>query len=155
MRIRSMARTLVLAGASLGALAAGGCGGYGLYGKVVRGEVSDVELLYATDPRLDAQGIPNAEVLVHRDPDSLGRYVAGRDRTGTTGDFTILMDEFGAGWMQEEWLVQASKAGYQNAEMVMKLPAKSSKWRLLITLAPGAAAPVEAEDLMEDLERFR
>lgn len=133
-----------------------GCGGYTLRGKVVQGTTSGFELVHEIDQRLKGPGIHNAEVMVRRDPRSLHPQLVGRDRSDSTGDFTISIDEFGAGWMEEQWLVQAGVTGYQNAEMEIKLPQKGSKWRLLITLAPGTFTPMnQPDELMQDYERFR
>jgi hypothetical protein len=138
------------------ALSLTGCGGYALRGKVVQGPTSGFELVHEIDQRLKGPGIQNAEVMVRRDPQSLHPHLAGRDRTGANGDFAVPIGEFGAGWMEEQWLVQAAMSGYQNAELEMKLPAKGSKWRLLITLAPGSSTPLDQpDDVMGDYERFK
>jgi hypothetical protein len=132
-----------------------GCGGYTLRGKVVRGSVSSIEMVHEVDERLKAPGIANAEVRVLRDPNTLNRHLAGQTRSGGEGHFATSIPDFGAGWMQEQWLVQCTLSGHQNAEQLMKLPAKGSKWRVLITLAPGTATPTEADDFMQDYEKFK
>jgi hypothetical protein len=132
-----------------------GCNAYMLQGKVVRGDVSDVQLVYAGDERLNAPGAENVEVRISRDADTLNRHLVGRTRTDASGVFTIVMDEFGTGWMQEKWLIEAVGPGFQNAALDMELPSKNTKWRLLITLAPGVSQPVQDEDLMQDIERFK
>lgn len=132
-----------------------GCG-YTLRGKVVRGDTSSIELVHEMDQRLNGPGIANAETIVRRDPKSPSPQLVGQQRTGASGDFSMNISEFGAGWMQEQWLVQTRMSGFQNASAVMKLPAKDSKWQLLITLAPGVATPLDThEEIVEDLERFR
>jgi len=46
--------------------------------------------------------------------------------------------------------------GFINAETLMQLPGKNSKWRLLVTLAPGVSEPLRDQDeIMQDLERFK
>jgi hypothetical protein len=128
--------------------------GHPLRGKVVQGPASTIEVVHEMDPRLQGHGIANVEVLVRRDPHRPGSQLVGRERTGSTGDFSMRIQEFGAGWMHEEWLVQARSHGFQNASSVMKLP--SGRWRLLITLAPGTATPFDVhEEILEDLERWR
>ena len=132
-----------------------GCG-YTLRGKVVRGETSAVEIVHEIDPRYKVSGINGAEVIVRRDPKSINPEMVGRDRSGSEGEFTIRIGEFGAGWMEEEWLVQARLTGFQNASALTKFPEKGSKWRLLITLAPGTAAPLDArEEIQQDIEKFK
>lgn len=133
-----------------------GCGGYTLRGKVVAGSTSSIELIHEIDQRLKQPGLGNVETLVRRDPKQArpdAATLAGRVRTDAAGDFSMSIGEYGAGWMQEQWLVQARLAGYQNASEIMKLPAKGSRWKLLITLAPGTATPLElppSEELVED-----
>ncbi|MCI0365765.1 MAG: carboxypeptidase-like regulatory domain-containing protein [Phycisphaerales bacterium] len=132
-----------------------GCG-YTLRGKVVRGPVSGVEPIHVIDPALKGAGIPNAEVAVRRDPNTPNQHLVGRTRTDAGGNFSMRIKDFGAGWMHEEWLVQGAQTGYQNAESIMKLPAKGGKWRLLITLAPGTSTSLEESDpIMEDYEKFK
>ena len=134
-----------------------GCNAYTLRGKVVRGSYSDIEVVHESDERLQQPGIAGAEVLVHRDPNKPNRYLVGRTRTNTGGEFTLLLNEFGAGWMEEQWRVQTIHRGNQNADTLMKLPPNQKKWRLLITLAPGTSTPADSEedDWMRDYEQFR
>lgn len=140
---------------SLLALVLPGCGSYALHGKVVRGETSSIQLVMPGDERLNATGISNAEVRIVRDPNNPNRKQVGQNRTDPAGDFAIIMSAFGTGWMEEQWLVQSLAPGYSNAQMLMNLPASSSKWRLLITLAPGVSEPLNDENLMDDLEKFK
>lgn len=131
-----------------------GCG-YTLRGKVVRGQVSSIEMVHEIDQRLQQPAVANVEVRVIRDPANLNRHVVGQTRSGGEGDFSTSLGDFGAGWMQEQWLIQARQSGYQNAEQLMKLPAKGSKWRILITLAPGDATSLDKDDVMQDYEKFK
>jgi hypothetical protein len=148
--------TTLLATLALLGLWLGGCNTYMLQGKVVRGAQSGIQLVYAGDERLKEQGVDGADVRITRDPDTLNRHLVGRTRSNASGEFTIMMDEFGTGWMQEQWMLQAIAQGYQNAETLMQLPGKNSKWRLLVTLAPGASTAVPDQDeLMRDFEQFR
>jgi len=150
---RFVLMTLALLGCTL---TLPGCNSYVLQGRVVRGVASEVQLVYASDERLKAQGgVDNVEVRISRDPTTLNRHLVGHSRSGGGGDFTIIMGEFGTGWMQEQWLVQAVAAGFGNAEQLTQLPSKNSKWRLLITLAPGTSEPVHEEDLRKEAERFK
>jgi hypothetical protein len=154
-RTKNSTLKLSLATLVLSVLALTGCG-YKLQGKVVRGEQSGIELVHVIDQRLKQTGLSNVEVLVRRDPKSMNPTLAGKDRTNASGDFSIGIDEFGAGWMDEQWQVRAGMHGHQNAEAIMKLPGKGSKWRLLITLAPGTATPLEEPDeIIQDIERFK
>ena len=151
---QSFSRTIVAVALATLLSALPGCG-YTLRGKVVRGETSGIEMVHEMDQRLKGPGLANVDTLVRRDPQSASPQLVGRQRTDAGGNFSMPISEFGAGWMQEQWQVQARIGSYQNASSIMKLPAKGSKWRLLITLAPGTATPLETGDeVVEDLERF-
>jgi hypothetical protein len=140
----------------LACAALSGCNSYMLQGKVIRGAQSDIQLVYAGDERLKEPGVSGVDIRVTRDATTLNRHLVGRTTSSGAGEFTLLMDEFGTGWMQEQWLLQTVAAGYQNAETTMNLPSKHSKWRLLVTLAPGTATPIPDQDqMMRDLEQFK
>jgi hypothetical protein len=137
------------------AFALPGCG-YTLYGKVLRGDSSAIDLLHDIDQRHKQPGLANVEIVVRRNPKDPNPERVGRTRTDAAGNFSMSIKEFGAGWMEEQWLVQARLPEYQNASAVMKLPARNSKWGLLITLAPGTATPLDThEEITEDFERFK
>jgi hypothetical protein len=137
-------------------LALPGCSSYTLRGKVVQGDTNSIELVHEIDQRLKQPGLSNVETLVRRDSKQTkpaAPELAGRVRTDATGDFWMPIDEYGAGWMQEQWLVQARLSGYQNASCKIKLPAKGSKWKLLITLAPGTSTPlIQPGEVIEEEE---
>jgi hypothetical protein len=155
MNISSFCKTFIVGAGIVISVVMAGCG-YTLQGKVIRGETSSIEQVHEIDPRFKGPGLPNAEVLVRRDPNSPTPTLAGRDRTDAAGNFSLSIKEFGAGWMEEQWQVRGGLPGHANAEALMKLPAKGSKWRLLITLAPGASLPLDAPaDYLQDYERFK
>ena len=141
------------------ALQLAGCNSYVLKGKVVKGEKSSIELVHEMDPRIRAfepGGLANVEVRVYRDPDNMNKKLSGRERTPVDGTFSLNLGDFGAGWMTEEWLVQAYSYGFQTAQQQMKLPAKNAKTRLLITLAPGESIePSDQADYVEDYEKYK
>lgn len=151
MKTKSMMAALLIAAM----LTLSGCNAYMLRGKVIRGEVPSVELVYAGDERLEQTAVSGVEVRITRDPNNPNRHLVGQARSDASGGFTVVMDEFGTGWMQESWLVQAHVPGYQNAESMLELPSKNTKWRLLITMPPGMSEPLRDDDLMQDLERFK
>ncbi|MHC4414207.1 MAG: hypothetical protein ACYS0G_02865, partial [Planctomycetota bacterium] len=72
-----------------------------------------------------------------------------------SGRFSIPLDAFGAGWMDEQWRISASKPGFRSADSVLRLAPKKANMQLLIILAPGFSEDPREEDLMEDYERFR
>ena len=133
--------------------AAGGCRTYVIQGTVVQGPFGDMAFVRPDDPRLDDPPIANVRVTVDRDPDSLGRRQVGTRITDARGWFEIPVGEFGAGWMDEQWLLRAFKNGYQTVSTTQRLPRGSDR-RLLIIMTPGHAE-VAPEDLQEQYERFR
>ena len=136
-----------------------GCNTYTLKGKVVKGERSSIELVHEMDPRVKAfapGGVANIEVRVYRDPDNMNKKLAGRERTPVDGSFSMNLGDFGAGWMSEQWLVQAYGYGFTTVEQKMKLPSKNAKTRLLITIAPGESIePSDVSDYMQDYEKYK
>lgn len=139
-------------------LALGGCGGaYKLQGRVIPGSVSEIYFVSADDARLaSGESVGGASILVDRDPDVLGRETVAQGRSDDSGNFSIAINEFGAGWMDEVWAIQGARSGHESVERRLALPSSRQNQRLLIVLARGAySAPVGQEDLWEQYERFR
>ena len=132
-----------------------GCGGYTLQGRVIRGDFSEVRLVPSDSALLDGQGVGRVQVVLDRDPDSLGRERVAEFRTNTDGTFSVPISAFGAGWMDEAWLLETMRPGYSNTKARIRLPDGDSE-QLLIILAPGGAIPLDGrEDLMEQYREFR
>lgn len=132
-----------------------------LRGRVVEGPGAGMSLVSADDPQMHAAGsgaypgIAGAHVAVTRDPGRGSRQLVGEAASAADGSFAIPIDAFGAGWMEEEWLLQAWARGYRTVEHVTPLPLNGGT-RLLIVLTPGAAIePRRPEDLMKEADRFR
>ena len=151
---RPLLGVIVLAGVVLQAGCSGG--GYLLRGRVVEGEMGSIGFVPADDPRLAEPGIGGAKIVIHRDGDKPWPQRVAAGSSGPGGEITIQIDEFGAGWMIERWLIEIYKWGYETREAIVDLPGQSDNRRLLITLAPGAASPLRPErGLMDQYERFR
>lgn len=148
---------LLLLGLSLaGPAGVAGCQSYVLYGKVTGGSLSTMSLVEPDDPRLAEPGVQNVQITVHRDPDRLAIRRAGRTISDARGAFAVKLDEFGAGWMVEEWLVIASRRGFETAQLQLRIPSRRDPRQLLIILAPGVSEdPNLPDDLIEQYERFR
>lgn len=132
------------------------CGSYTLRGKVVEGFDSGIYVVSANYPRLGEPGVRQVRISVHRDPGSLAQTVIASDSSGPDGTFAIELPAFGAGWMDERWLIQTSRPDYRNASETVRLPANTNRNRLLIIVAPGRAVPAEQrDDLWEEYRRFR
>ncbi|MGI9014209.1 MAG: hypothetical protein ACR2GY_08165 [Phycisphaerales bacterium] len=139
----------------LAPLIVSGCGGnsYAIEGRVVRGELPYITLVAADDPALElGEGIDGARITLIRDPNQLNRTAAASTRSRDGGWFVLDVQSFGAGWMDEEWEVQAA-SGSRAAQTVLRLPARPGGKVLLVILAPGALP--SDENLMGEVERYR
>lgn len=140
MMIRRCVVTLALAGVS----AVSSCS-YSLQGRVVRGDYSAVEIVDSGDPRLNdpKTALSGVSVSVQGDPNKLNRKSLGRAVSSRGGDFSMPVDEFGAGLLDYDIGVFARKKGYEPAEGFYKLPGGSR--RLLITMTPGEDVPTSEQ----------
>ncbi len=144
-------RNLTLGLLLLSAVLLTGCA-YTLRGKVVRGSVTSVEIVHATDPRVQGPGIESVDVSVRGIPERGEEAIlAGRRYTSASGNFSMQIDESGAGWMHEQWRVEARKRGYQVGMAALKLPPKHLHWWVLITLAPGEGLPPKPPEAHESM----
>ena len=133
---------------------AGGCQTYVIEGRVIEGGFGDMTFVRPDDPRLDEPAIANVRVTVDRDPDSLSRRLVGTRITDPKGWFEIPVGEFGAGWMDEQWLFRAFKNGYQTVSTRHSLPRGSERKLLIIMMTPGQSE-ASPEEWREQYERFR
>jgi len=135
-----------------------GCGGYRIEGVVQRGDYGDLFFVdRAATERDSAETISGAEIRLHRDAGRPNQRLVATGRSDDNGRVVLALEQFGAGWMEEQWLIQVMRRGYETIERVVTLPPASRKQRLMILLregrseAPGSGRP----DPMEDFERFR
>ncbi len=110
---------------------------YSLQGRVVRGDYSAVEVVDSSDPRLSdpKTALSGVAVSVQADPNKINRKTLGRAVSARGGEFSLPVDEFGAGVLDYDVGVFARKKGYEPAEGFYKLPGGSR--RILITMTPG------------------
>ena len=140
----------------IGFTTATGCSSYVIKGTVTPGSVSDMLFVESNDPRLREPPLTNVRITVQRNPDDLARQMVGTDISDAHGRFVISLDEFGAGWMDEVWLIRATKPGFKTATTKQRLDAGKKQQRLLVIMAPGrSSAPQEDEDLMEQYREYR
>ncbi len=151
-RLRSMWCALPLAGC----VAAAGCSTYVIKGNVISGAISDMSFVSPGDSRLGEPPLANVRITVQRDPDRLSRHMVGTDLSDAHGRFVVSLDELGTGWMDEQWLIRASKPGFKTASSMPRLDPDRKNMRLLIIMAPGLSpAPREDDDLMEQYRQHR
>lgn len=132
-----------------------GCGGYSIQGRVVEGDFSIMSFVPADDPRLAEPGLANVRVEVYRDPEKPNIQLAGSQVSDGTGHFDLPLSGFGAGWLVEQWRIEARRGGFQDADTMVALPDSGRNLRLLIIMAPGASNASPREDLMEEYRRYR
>lgn len=128
--------------------------GYSLKGKVIRGGFTDIEVVDDDDEHFQDEGVGEARILIHRDPNTLKRQLIATGRSKSDGTFSIPISAFGAGWMDEVWLIQVECAGYRSGDNIIRLPGMGK--RLLITMAKGQSVPHEQqENLWEEYEKYK
>ena len=137
-RSSSSSSTLITLTAVLIMSGLGGCGGYVLKGKAVVGSYNSIELVDKDDPRLKDRGTPGVRVEAIRDPDSLGRKTVAAANSGGNGDLRLAISEFGVGFLEEEWELNAKMAGASYAANIFSLPFDADSVRLLVVVEPGS-----------------
>lgn len=155
--MRSAPLRAILAAAAW--LSLSGCGGgYVLRGRVVDGGFSSVVFVDREDRQLGAAGtgIPLARIAVFRDPGRLDRSLVATGLSDPGGSFAIPLSVFGAGWMDEVWLIQVICPDFETLESMVRLPTSGADARALIVLRPGVSiVPPVRDDFREQAERFR
>ncbi len=146
---------LVLAVAIM--LILGGCGsGYMLQGRAVEGGYGTAMFVSADDDQLNTTPVAFAEVSLYRDAGRLNQALVAKGRSNGRGEISIAVEEFGAGWMEEQWLIQVVKSGYEMVESIVVLPRAKDEKRLLIVLSPGRSlTPPGSEDLWKEVDKYR
>ena len=132
-----------------------GCNSYVLHGKVIAGPISHMAFVGADDNRLGEVGMSGVQVTLRRDPGRLSTQLVASAMTDLDGNFSLAVNELGAGWMEEAWLLVARKPGFENATWQHRLTMKHPEMPLLVTMTPGYSEPDRHEDLMDQYEQFR
>ncbi len=154
--MRQCLRSVILAWVAWILAGCQGSGSYTMEGRVVEGPFSTMEFVAEDDPRLQERGIGNVKIVLHRDGNKSWPRCIGEVSTSPTGMIHFPVKEFGAGWMIEQWLIEAFKPGYETVDTVVTLPSQKSDRRLLIMMIPGQARPLRPRnELLDQYERFR
>ena len=151
-------RALLLLLMLLPAAVLSGCGGYRLEGVVYEGDYGDIFFVDAAAPvHQDSDVVAGAEIRLHRDAGRPNQQLVASGRSDDGGRIVLSLKQFGAGWMQEQWLIQVTRRGYETIERVVTLPSSRRKQKLVVVLREGQSlAPVGGRvDPLEDFERFR
>ena len=151
-----MAWTRNLAACTVAMAALGGCA-YRLDGKVVDG-FGSATVGRTDDADAHKGGIGGASVELIRDTGTMNRSVAARAVSGSDGRFTLDVQGFGAGWMDERWLLRVRRNGCENVESEMSLPSSTSGRLLIVTMARGRSTPFRdpenAGSIMDEARRY-
>jgi len=131
-----------------------GCSSYALKGRVIKGEGSFVTVVDADDPRLNDDGVAGVSLTLVMDPTRLNRKQIGQGVSESTGDFSLSVDEFGAGMLELDTELTARKKGADPAQGFFRLP--GSKKRVLVSLGPGDDRDPnpERENLHDTAEKY-
>ncbi len=156
----------VLCGILLSALLCGviGCSGTSsLKGRVVAGDFPVAEFAPA-DPAnpmlLSGDGVGGVRIEVVRDPNRLNREVIAVGTSRADGTFDIMVDAFGAGWMDEQWLFRCTHSRYPVVELLSSMPSANSGRVLRVQMgtpgSPGSGGirMDEAERIRRELDRY-
>ena len=77
---------------------------------------------------------------------------------GADGRFTLELQGFGAGWMDESWLLRVRRNGYENIEQEIQLPGSTDGRLLLVGMHRGRSAPFRepesSKGLMEETKQW-
>lgn len=147
-------RRFALAAFGLFAAVSLGCSSYKFEGRVIAGDVSYATIVSEDDPQLMAgEGVGGTRVRVVTDPDRLNRKEVGSGVTSADGSFSLELDAFGAGVLEYDIGVEASRPGFAGIEEFFRMPRKGEK--VLIVLAPGRDTRRPRENLMDQYNQFR
>jgi len=131
-----------------------GCSSYAIEGRVVRGSRASIQLVDKDDRRLIETNSTGGGAVIQAvyQPNtptetlSLGQHV-----TDGQGWFSIPVDAFGAGVLEDEAQIVARREGHQGAMATIDLPRRGQ--RLLITLPPGRDTLVVPESFLNQVMR--
>ena len=117
-----------------------GCSEYALRGHAVSGAYNTLEIVPSDDPRLKDPGLSGVRIEAIRDPDSLGKEVVAATTSRGDGKISLVIGDFGAGWMDESWDLRASMGGDWFTQNRVVLPRRGSDLRILVVVAPGTGS---------------
>jgi hypothetical protein len=128
-----------------------------MYGRVVQGDTSYITVVDKDDHRLEEEnGVSGVLLKLQLDPGRINRRTMAEQTSGSDGLFSLPVDEFGAGVLEQECGLLARRRGFKSAEGVFMMPGGSKQ--ILIVLEPGRDAPGAFEEepsAEEQIERYR
>ncbi len=155
--IKHLRMVAPLAGA-LGLLLLGGCVGK-VQGRVVEGPYPAVLIVDRDDARLAGEaaargelGISAARIELVLDAGTLRARQIGLGQADADGRFSIDVDAFGAGFLEDDVQVLARRPGYGPTLETIRIP--SSRKRLLIVMTPGSGGDRRSEHFLDETLRM-
>lgn len=149
-------RVVGIAALASGTLLVAGCT-YTLEGRTVEG-FGAIEVAEGSAPDASNRAVPGVRVELIRDPDNANRERVASVVSGKDGKFRLTVESFGAGWMQEQWLIRASRSGFQNVEVIQPLPGSPGGKLLIVTMARGKSEkfqdPETTQSLMNEAKQY-
>ena len=114
-----------------------GCGGGAstIKGKVIRGDISFLVVVEASDPRLRGDGLPGAQVQINAST-SRGGALLAESTSDARGNVSLAVRDSAALLRPAEFSAELN--GYARTSSVMSIPAADK--RLLVILKPGGAS---------------
>jgi hypothetical protein len=108
------------------------------------------------DEEARKSGIPGVTIELVRDAGTMNRAVAARATSDSSGRFELEIDGFGAGWMQEPWLLRARRNGFETVEQEVDLPGDPKGRVMVLGMARGKSRPFrEPESSRRILDEVR
>lgn len=131
------------------------CGPYQMKGRVVEGDISFIAIVDADDVRFQNQPVEGVLLRARVDPGRVSGKTVAQETSDADGNFSLPVDEFGAGVVDMDVEVLARRSGYKSAESVFNLPRDGK--RVLIMMAPGRDPPgwgYDRETVEDTLRRY-
>ncbi|MFO0827387.1 MAG: hypothetical protein U0572_04485 [Phycisphaerales bacterium] len=140
-----------------------GCG-YTLQGYVSSGGTPSVMWMEGAPKAPDGPPVAGASIALVRDPTGMHPETVATAISGPDGSFKMNVTAFGAGWMQEQWLIRSARGKVGKAEWIGSLPG-GGQW-VIIVLGAGDG-PVEqmwkgnvgtrdsAESIIDEANKYR
>ncbi|MBL9141467.1 MAG: hypothetical protein JNK53_06325 [Phycisphaerae bacterium] len=150
-------RVLAMAsGLAASVLLASGCA-YTLEGRALEGHGS-IEITDSAGGDNLGQPVAGVRIDLIRDPYTMNRTQVATAVSGKDGRFKLTVGAFGAGWMEEEWIVRASRSGYSNIEAPLSLPGSTGGRLMVVSIARGRSGkfqdPVTSDSLLDEARKF-
>ncbi len=100
---------------------------YTIRGRAIETGAGEVAFVDAGTRILEeARGISGVLVRVFRNPNRLDRDLLAQGRSDANGRIEIEITAFGVGWMEESWLIEVTRGGYESVESRLRLPSPRS-----------------------------